>query len=424
MSDLNLQLYQDIISLRSVNPRWKQYTDTIRDTFIIHLSNARMVGRNCHYPNCLVQTNTDIINPYDERVMSLQKDSFYTSAKWYYNHILTTKSYNHPVYFFVYNVDNYYHFIYDTLPILYGYFCVKETEPNLKLLIQTSHSSKPDFPSFIYEFFSSFGIQPNSLQMADMDTVYNQMYIGSSLTHGRQSNSPPSFDAYRIWNRIMYEPQSLPKRIYISRRSWIHGRTDNIGTNYTTRRKCMNEDQLVNRLKKTYGILEIFTELLSTEQKLAMFAQAEIVVGVIGGGMCNLLFSPPSTKALCIVTPDFLEINNRFKYSMDHTNIRYSYCTKHDKIKEYKYKLFTRVRIINSDCGSFNQIGEIEEYDSGKYIIRVSNNDVAGFSQDFVMQSGVYSEKDIEPLDSGLNSPYICELTQFESDLKGLLESD
>jgi hypothetical protein len=425
MADLDPPTSVAIQGLRSMPNRFKHFPDTIRDTFLLTFHDVRLTGRSIHYPNCLLQTGSQYINPYDERVMSLQKDTFYDGDAWTPPHRLCTpasKRFVDPVYFFIYNVDNYYHFVYDTLPILYGYTTMKQTYPSLRLLIQTSHPTKKTLPPFVLEMLAAYGIE-NPL-FAESDILYEKMFVGTSLTHGRQSNSPPSAQAYTVWNRLTYAPQSLPKRIYVSRRSWVHGETQNMGTNYTTRRKCMNEDAVVKMLKE-HGIMEIFTECLSTEYKLAMFAQAEVVVGVIGGGMCNLLFSPQTTKSLCIVTPDFLRINERFKYSMDHTQIIYSHSA-HHLPSPLKYTLYTRVKITNPESPAYGQVGEIEEHlTKGAYVVRMSSNDVAGFSQDFTngMEGRVFQEWELEPLDNGLNSPYICYIPQLETCLKKLLEA-
>ena len=410
-------------NLRSLQSRIFNFPDTIRETFLISLKNVRLTGRSIHYPNCLLLSDGKYINPYDERVMSLQKDTFYDDDMWYpSSQAHVNKRFIDPVYFFIYNVDNYYHFVYDTLPILYGYTSMKHKYPTLRLLIQTSHPSKKTLPPFVLEMLEAFGI-PDPL-FAEPDTLYEQMFVGTSLTHGRKSNSPPSAQAYRVWNQLSYTPRSLPKRIYVSRRSWIHGQTHNMGTNYTTRRKCINEDAVVKMLQK-YGIMEIFTEGLSTKYKLAMFAQAEVVVGVIGGGMCNLLFSPQTTKSLCIVTPDFLEVNERFKYSMDHTQIVYSHSTHHVP-SPHTYKLYSRVKVINPDSPVYGQVGEVEEHlINSAYVVRMSSNDVAGFSQDFTngMEGRVLQERELEALDNGLNSPYVCDIVQLEMSLKKLLEA-
>ena len=76
---------------------------------------------------------------------------------------------------------------------------------------------------------------------------------------------------------------------------------ENLGTNYTTRRCCENEDAVV-KLLASYGIEEVFMELLTTEQKIQYCKNAELIVGVVGGGMCNLLFSPVQKQKRCVLT--------------------------------------------------------------------------------------------------------------------------
>jgi hypothetical protein len=414
-----------ISNLRDLpNEKHLRFDDTGREIYTIKVEDAVFDGRSVHYPNCLLKTKDgQLINPYDERVMSLQKDSFYDDNEWESTNNHESKEiYEEDAFFFVYNVDNYYHFIYDTLPILYSYFQLKEKNPHLKLLLQTSYPTKKTFSPFVTEFLSSLGI--NDFLLANKDTIYKTIYISTSFTHGGKSNDLPAKSSFSVWKQLALSclniSQELPKRFYISRRSWVHGKTENMGTNYTQRRKCENEDALVALLQR-YDIQEIFTELLTTEEKLALFAKAEVVVGIVGGGMCNLLFSPSTTKSLCISTPSFLDINKRFQYSMDHTNIVYSDCSKHIST-EKEFLLFSRVRVVNPESPSYGKVGEVEGYTDTQYTVRLSSNDVAGFSQDFPMECLSFRGRDLIAVDKGLNSPFECNLVSLEEDLKNLLQ--
>ena len=368
--------------------------DTIRDSFILELHNVKLSGRNLHYPNCLLEVHSGLISPYDERVMSLKRDSFYDNNTWdSYQDYKRDNICEDPVFFFVYNVDNYYHYIYDTLSILASYFEMKKQFPTLKLIMNTSHPDKIKLPPFITEFLRVYGITDYILP--SLTTTYKQIFISTSFTHGGKSNEPPSVLCKSIWNPSSVEDLNTPKCFYISRRSWIHGKTENIGTNYTTRRKCMNEDDVV-ALLESHGIQEVFTELLTTEQKLAYFKNAELVVGVVGGGMCNLVFSPSSTKVVCINTPGFLDINARFQHSMNHTKIVYSNSTKHYE-KNVKFQLYTRVKIINTASDHYGLVGEIESRVNGtSYNVRLSSNDIAGFSQDFMLETKKFPVEELE----------------------------
>jgi hypothetical protein len=419
-----------LISLRSSQaPVIESHMDQYRNSFIKVFEDCTLTGRNSHYPNCLLEANTQLINPYDERVMSLQRDSFYdndiwpdyTSARDQSSSLTSIES--RPCLFFVYNVDNYYHFLYDTLPYLWAYFQLKQQYPTLQILLNTSHPTKKTLAPFVQDTFAQLGLQ-DMIQIVKPGQVYSQLFVATSLTHGGRSNDPPSPLAFDVWRRFPEPTLSMqvpPKRFYVSRRSWIHGQITNMGTNYTTRRKCMNEDQVVELLAK-YDIQEVFTELLTMEEKIAYFKSAELVVGVIGGGMCNLIFSPPITRSVCIATPYFLDINARFRYSMDHTTPIYSRSATHAPYTG-NFPLYSRVKITNPTHPNTGQIGEVETIDitTSQIQLSISSNDVAGFSQDFQLKTVWVNQADVEALDLGLNSPYQCDLVVLEADIKRAL---
>jgi hypothetical protein len=207
-----------------------------------------------------------------------------------------------------------------------------------------------------------------------------------------------------------------PKKIYISRRSHLHNNTQNMGTNYTTRRRCINEDEVVD-LFCSHDYKEIFCENLTTDEKISLFARATHVAGFIGGGMANLLFSNPATIVTCIETPEFLKINQRFIHSMDHTKITYLPITAHSPF-EGPWPLYVRVKV--KDTGL---IGETEEWCKGVYKIKIAEKPVAGFSlsDTFIIKS--YSPDELEPLDGGLNSPFICDIESLRIHLESLSDS-
>lgn len=385
-----------------LNNNYKLVDFDNRNSGYYKLKNVKLVGRNIHYPNCLCYTKTELFSPYDEKVMSLNKELFYDNdyeinEENKFNHVETDE-----VFFFIYNIDNYFHFIYDSLPILYHYISLRKIYPNLKLIMNTSHPNKKDFPNFVKETFELLNIhyeKPSDL------TLYQTMFIGSSFTHGNRSNDPPSLLCNTVWSSLKPDIfYSTPKKIYISRRSHLSKHPENIGTNYTQRRKCINEDDLVSLLTKN-GYTEIFCEDLSMSAKIHLFENATHIAGFIGGGMANCLFSYHRTKVLCFVTPTFLDVNTRFKYTMDHTNVSYINCCELEK-SGGKYTLYTRVKYKE-------KIGEIESYSNGIYTLKVSNNDIAGFSQDFKMDIMNAKEDELIPLDKGLNSPYLCDLEKI-----------
>ena len=372
------------------------------------MNNISLNGRNTYYPNVLLYQSKSqtLMSPYNELVMSLGKKSFYNDE---YD-IDQNDSKNEiveivdPVFFFIYNFDNYYHFLYDTLPYLFTYLELKKTIPKLKILINYPNETNT-FYKFNLEFLSKI-INIDDL-IFDSNNVYKEMYVSTSLTHGGHSNNPPRKEIFQIYdilkNNIDYsnidEKLKTLDQIYISRRSWINNDTSNIGTDYTSRRKMINEDLLVESLKEK-GCIEIFAENLNTDEKIFLFSNAKTIIGAIGGGMANLLFSKLTTKTIVIESPYFLEINYRFKYSMDHTIIQYM-----RDVTTYSNSpipLYCRVKINKTEM-----IGEITEYNANNdtYLINLSNG-VAGFNNKGSFKNKWFLSNDFELLDNGLNSPY------------------
>ena len=116
--------------------------------------------------------------------------------------------------------------------------------------------------------------------------------------------------------------------------------------------------------------------------------------------MANLLFCNKKTISVIIVTPYFLDINYRFKYSLESSNYNYFY-----DVETYKENnsipLFCRVKIKSTD-----KIGEIIEYNEKKYLINISNNDIVGFNNSLNYDQQWIDENDFLLLDKGLNSPF------------------
>ena len=417
----------NIISFKNINYNiFKNADETERNISYSIFNDIILIGRNNYYPNILLYNSNIklLISPYDEKIMSLNKDSFYDDNKY---EILDINNDNkiiiiEPVFFFIYNFDNYYHFIYDTLPYLYVYLELKKTINNLKLLVNYPNKNMNTFYKFNIEFLCKI-INLNDLIIHNINNIYNIIYVSSSLTHGGFSNNPPRKEIYEIYNiiknNINYDNINNKyknlKKIYISRRTWINKDTTNIGTNYTTRRKMINEDTLVNTLVSNYDFNEIFCENLTTDEKIYIFLNADIICGSIGGGMANLLFSNLNTQSIIINTPYFLEINYRFKYSMENTNYKYFNDVNTYFFNNNKISLYCRCKIITEKYNKlyYNKIGEITNIIDNKYYINLSNNDIAGFNNLDDFNNIIFNFDEFILLDNGLNSPYIININKL-----------
>lgn len=393
-------------------------------------NDVTLIGTNIFYPNVLLYANNTIISPYDEKIMSLNKSSFYDNNIYNYDNCNINNTPNNivdvSVFFFIYNFDNYYHFIYDTLPYLYIFLQLKQRLPNLKLLINYPNERHLSFYKFNLELLEKIIDIDNDLIIHKANNLYKKIFVASSLTHGGYSNDAPCNEIFKIYDlikqhKMMQLSDCLPKKIYISRRTWLNNDTSNIGTNYTIRRKMINETELIKKLISNYGFVEIFAENLTTNEKILLFNNADIVVGSIGGGMSNLLFAESNVKSIVIVSPYFLEINGRFKYCMEHTNIKYFNNTA-VHTDGGNIPMYCRVK-ITKECSENNKIGEIIKYDAttNKYLVNISIKNVAGFNENNTYLEVYFSENDFILLDKGLNSPYSIDLDLFFSKFNDFL---
>ena len=339
--------------------------------------------------------------------MSLNMGTIYEKNKMIFNPLKQKIKYTckEPLFFLIYNTDNYFHFIYDTLPYLISYFELKKTIPNLKLLMQYPNPQKQEMYRFVLEFLKILDITKEDIILVNTNTKYNEIYISTSYTHDIDSNLPPRKEIFDFYKNIVnivkykYKPIKSPQYIYISRRTWLHNDFSNIGTNYTTRRKLVNENELVENLLKE-GYEEVFTEKLTTIEKIQYFSNATNVIGAIGGGIANVLFSPKTTKLIAIISPTFLELNQRFKFCLNTVNVFYDMNTKH--IEDTEFKTYMRVKTKDNKI-----IGEIEKIYDNKLLISYTDGSNTGWNSQNDYKKIELFINDVEKLDNGLNSPWI-----------------
>lgn len=386
----------------------KDFTDVLtkdengRSVEIYNLKNGQFNQNKTFYPDVLIYSHQDKsnYNPINETIMSLKNQSLKKTEDVKLNKSRFNEQ--NPVFYFIYNTENYFHFIYDTLPYLITFNKLKDQIP-FKLLINYPNEQTKHIYKFVLEFLKLVGIDESDLLYVNDETIYDNIYVSSSYTHGFDSNLPPRKEVYDFFRWIVESnvdsfKSDTPKKIYISRRSWLHNDYSNIGTNYTLKRRMVNEDELVDLLLKN-GYEEVFTEKLTTIEKLNLFYNAESVIGAIGGGLCNVLFSKKETNLLTIVSPTFLNVNYRFKYSLDGVNNIYFYDTDHTENSVFK----TGMRV---ECESLSIVGEITEVRDDDVTLIYSDNVVAGWSNQIEFKRLEVRSKLCKKLDDGLNSPF------------------
>lgn len=408
-----------------------------RDIRLYTFNNVTLTGNSGYYPDLLVKEkdNSDyLVLPLKEMTMSLNRRSAYEESGMEFPSSLLfspTKSNNNitnnnnltkitdSVYYFIYNTENYFHFIYDTIPYLYCFLQLREHQPNIKLLMNYN-KGKSDHLNYIKEALSLFRITDKDIIIHQPNNQYTKLYLSSSLTHNGLSNSPPRKELFELYQIMInsanksIQAKTVKKydKLYVSRRTWI-GKSDlsNIGTNYTQRRRLVNEDQLVEQLEKD-GFQEIFGENYNFVEKIVLFNNAKIVVGAIGGTIINTIFCHPTkTQIICLVSPDFIRVNKRLKFPLSNQQIEYFEETELSR-KGDEYANNVRVRIIDNLSSFYNKLGEIDSYDqtTNSYLIKLEEEGAVGWSEDKEYKMIRMEHKQLEPLDYGLNSPWRVDL--------------
>tara|TARA_B110000444_G_C18809832_1_gene581970 strand:+ start:479 stop:1705 length:1227 start_codon:yes stop_codon:yes gene_type:complete len=381
--------------------------DNNREINIYNAKNVCLTGHSIFYPNVLLKTNKKLILPLLERTMSLKSGTIYEKQNMEYNYVKNEikKHMTYPLFFFIYNTDNYFHFLYDSLPYLISFFELKKEIPKLKLLMQLPNPQKKEMYRFVLEFLEILDIKTNDIVIANNKTKYNNIFISTSYTHDIDSNLPPRKEIFDFYKHIVaivkenYCNKLTPLKLYISRRTWLHNDFSNIGTNYTTRRKLVNEDELVDKLIKD-DYKEVFAEKLTTVEKIQYFSNATHVMGAIGGGLANVLFSPNNTKLKVIVSPTFLDVNKRFKFCLDCVDVDYDMRTKHTENTEFK----TYMRVKTKD-GKI--AGEIEKIYDNKILVSYTDGSNTGWNSQCKYKKIELDLNDcVKKLDEGLNSPW------------------
>ena len=256
---------------------------------------------------------------------------------------------------------------------------------------------------FVMEMLELLDITDDKVEMIDSTCKYENVFVSTSYTHDFDSNLPPRREIYNFYQQITTKvlniyKNSTPKKIYISRRTHLHNDFSNIGTNYTQRRKLVNEDEVVDKILKE-GYVEVFTECLSTIEKIAYFANATHVMGAIGGGLANVLFSSNKTKLKAIVSPTFLDVNKRFKFCLDCVDVDYDMRTNH--IEDTEFKTYMRVKTKDGKI-----VGEIEKIYGNKLLVSYTDGSNTGWNSQSKYNKIELTIDNVEKLDNGLNSPW------------------
>jgi Glycosyltransferase 61 len=134
---------------------------------------------------------------------------------------------------------------------------------------------------FEAETLAAVGIAPDSVFVLPPDRVvhFPELYV---LPRPFRKSAPAPIVASALRGLAQVRPDSAgPRRLYVTR-------------SMASRRRIVNHDEVLVTLER-HGFSEVAAEGLSVSEQIALFAQAEAVIGVHGAGLANAVFSAPGT---------------------------------------------------------------------------------------------------------------------------------
>lgn len=199
-------------------------------------------------------------------------------------------------YFYFYSkpLHNYWHTLSNALSCIPAYFKLKKTYPKLKLLINRCHKKiMPNpYPPFVKEMLDLLKIP---FEFTNQHSLYEKLFFGGDYKcykHGAWSDYFSILDT--LIENSLKQNLDVPRyeKIYISRRTKYNSNYSKalLGEDNTQKRRCVNEDEIVEILSK-YGFQEVFGENYTLAEKITIFHHVKKYVTFMGAGITNILFS-------------------------------------------------------------------------------------------------------------------------------------
>lgn len=111
-----------------------------------------------------------------------------------------------------------------------------------------------------------------------------------------------------LLNNCEFCELNLGRRLYVSRKE-------------NEKRHVVNECSVFNYLEQ-FGFERVYTSDFTYEEQVWIFSQAEIIVGVGGAALTNIIYSPPTAKVICLLPAESFE--NFFWDLCCHLDLKYS----------------------------------------------------------------------------------------------------
>lgn len=178
-----------------------------------------------------------------------------------------------------YPYDNYSHLILDTLPRIFSLYHTDLLQINKpQVFIPNTFSAEyKNLLSYLLPDYCEARFIDASLNARVKAQTYYHLPHFTEHSKGYLPVEVQQFIKKKLAEYYSLQQSTGKKRIYISRQ--------NAG------KRKFDEEQPILTLLKKYGFETVHLELSSLKQQLELFAQAEVVIGIHGAGLTNLLWS-------------------------------------------------------------------------------------------------------------------------------------
>ena len=346
-----------------------------RDIKIHRLEECVPSGVGVQYPNVIFKSTSKLFYPLqDENVRSTFINTYEKDQMMYkFRRQTIRKKLNDSVFYFIYNMENYFCFLYDAVPYLHSFLELRKQQPRIKLLMQYSDVENKTFKSYVMPILELLGITQKDIVMLSSETKYRRIYISSSYTHDEGYHDEPRAEIFKLYKKISdaaYEKLKnnlpvLPKKIFVSEHKNMTDKFAKMAEPKPYIRKFTNETDFIEYTNQK-KCKEIFVEdtTFSLLEKIIMFSKADVVIGQMGETVANALFSPSTTRFISIVTPTYLIRFPRFRYCYKNTDIKYF--TKTEQVETSKFKTYMKVQKKTDVYGIIATVTEVVNEQTSK----------------------------------------------------------
>ena len=201
--------------------------------------------------------------------------------------------------------DNYYHWLFDVLPRLH----LIQQSP-LRKALSCPWVLQKSLNHFQVESLDTFGFYPTRLYL--LQNAYHRFFADLTLPSLPAATGNPGTEVITFLRKALKRVSSkkkYPLRILVSRSDSNH-------------RKIINEDELYKELKPL-GFSRVLLTGMTFQDQIDIFSNAEVVIGIHGAGLSNIVFSNPGTILLEIFPSSY--VNSCFRVVALHCKLQYFY---------------------------------------------------------------------------------------------------